>query len=324
MLAIFKNDVRRLMEQKAYLTVAIVLTICSVIAAVVLTNHVVAKGNIALVTTSVEKELTDSPYFNVSVRSEAPRKSELVQNRYDAIVYMESDGSYRIETIKSDEFKGMLTSFLSNPDTFRPDSDTTRHIGTNIIGYMMMFLLIQGMLYGKLFADDKEKHMIERVAISPIAFRNYLLGHGIFTILLIFVPSYSVIVAAKLFGVNIGLGLLQYAGLIGILSILSTAFSLFLNSLFYVADTANMVGSSVITLTSILAGSFYSFSKEDSLFSRILHILPQKDFINFVNALEKGTLSGKTELQFLYVILLSITFFVFASFKTRKDYVYHR
>jgi ABC-2 type transport system permease protein len=328
MLAIIKNDWKRLWEEKIYILISMGLTICSVIAAIAITNVAEIKGNIALVVSKQQfvsetvSKFEQSPYFNVKVVEQEPPESELLQNRYDAIVVIKKDGTYEIKTIKSDETKSLLETALLNPATFVPNTDKERKIGTNIIGYMMMFLLLQGILYAKLYADDKEKHMIERVVTSPIAFWKYLAGHAVFMDAILFVPAYLVIVVAKLTGATIGFSLLTYAGLIVILTTLSVAFALFLNSFFSVADTANMLGSALITLTSILAGSFYSFAKEETLFDKLLHLLPQKDFINFVNALEKGNITRDISYQFVYIIILIAVFFAIAVIKTRKDYVY--
>ncbi len=330
MLEIVKNDWKRLLEEKLYLFVSMGLTICAVLAAIVLTNAVEIKGNIALVSaenlslSGVSAQFADSPYFNISVLKTAPPKSELVMSRYDAIVTIEKDGSYNVETIKSDELKERIVAALNNSGKFVTYTNTERKIGTNIIGYIMMFILMQGVLYARLFAEDKEKHMIERVVMSPIAFRKYLFGHATFIIVIICIPTFCVIAAAKITGVSVGFSLLTYAGLITMLAILSTTFALFLNSFFCVADTANMLGSSLIVLSSILAGSFYSFTKEETLFDKLIHILPQKDFINFVNALEKGNITKSIEWQFSYVIGLSVIFFAIAVIKTRKDYIYHQ
>ncbi|GAA0076845.1 ABC transporter permease [Clostridium sp. CTA-5] len=322
MLAVFYNNWRRILAEKAYLIVAIALTVCAVTSAIILTNKIQIKGNIAVISKDSNIEFMNCNYFNITkLDSELPR-SELLQDRYDAVVTIKDD-SYSIDTIKSDEFKAMLDDALEHPDTFIPNMDTSRRIGTNIIGYMMMFLLMQGVLYARFFAEDKEKHMIERVAMSPIYFIKYLLGHSFFIISIIFIPSFTIIAFAKIAGVAIGFSLLQYAGLILVLGILSTAFALFLNSLFCVADTANMLGNSIIILSSILAGSFYSFTRKQTLFNKLLHIIPQKDFINFVDALEKGNVSKNIELQLIYVIGLSVILFIFAIVKTRKDYIYH-
>lgn len=323
MLAIFYNNWRRLLAEKAYLIVSITLMVCAVTAAIVFNNKIELKGNIAVISTDSDIAFMDCNYFNITKLDADLPKSELVQNRYDAVVTIK-DGLYSMDTIKSNEFKTMLYDALEHPDIFVPNMDTSRKIGTNIIGYMMMFLLMQGVLYARFFAEDKEKHMIERVAMSPIYFMKYLLGHAVFITSIISLPSFAVIVIAKIMGVSIGFSLLQYAGLIVILGGLSTAFALFLNSLFCVADTANMLGSSIIILSSILAGSFYSFTKDKTLFNKLLHIIPQKDFINFVDALEKGTVSRSIELQLIYVIGLSAILFIFAIVKTRKDYIYNK
>jgi ABC-2 type transport system permease protein len=315
------------MEEKGYLITSILLTFCAVVAAIALTNKVEVRGNIAFVTKEIATEenvalFSENKYFTVTILEDEPAKSELLFHRYDAIVSVK-DGKYEIESIKGDEFKAQLSEALQHPESFVPDTSKERGIGANIIGFMMMFLLMQGILYARLFAQDKEKHMIERVAMSPIAFSEYLLGHTMFIMLLIFVPAFVVVVFAKIVGISIGFTLIQYAGLIGCLALLSTTFALFLNSLFCVVDTANMLGSSIVVLTSMLAGSFYSFAKSNDIFNQILYILPQKDFINFMNAIEKGTVSGNIKLQFIYVMTLSCLFLVFACLKTRRDYVHH-
>lgn len=323
MLTILYNNFIRLLQEKAYIIVAILLTICSVTAAIVLTNKIEIKSNLAIVSTNSNIEFKPSKYFNITKLSSKPPKSGLIQNRYDAVITMEN-GEFTIETMKNDEFKNMLYAALKSPGTFVQNTDTSRKIGTNIIGYMMMFLLMQGVLYGRLFAEDKEKHIIERIAMSPTNFTKYLLGNAIFIIMIIFVPSFVIILAAKILGADIGFSLLQYAGLITVLSILSTAFGLFMNSLFCESDTPNMLGSSIVVLTSILTGSFYSFTKENTMFNKFLHILPQKDFMGFMDCLEKGTVSQNAELQLIYVVLLSLILLTFAIMKTKKDYIYHQ
>jgi ABC-2 type transport system permease protein len=323
-----KHNWARLMVEKSYLVASTLLTICSVVAAIALMNNVQIKGNIALITdTAGNKEevsrFTENKYFNITTLKKQPPKSDLLFHRYDAIVSYKN-GAYTIDTIKGDDYKTLLLSALKNPASFVPDLSKERKIGTNIIGYMMMFLLMQGVLYARLFGEDKEKHRIERVVMSPIAFSGYLLGHGLFIMLLIIIPSFAVVAAARIAGAAIGFTLVQYILLISLLAFLSTAFALFLNSLFCETDTPNMIGSSVIVLTSILAGSFYSFAKSSSLFNKILHILPQKDFILFADALEKKKLTGNTGLELIYILALSVLFFAVACIKTHRDYVYHK
>ena len=73
MLVILKNDWKRLMEEKLYLFVSMGLTICAVVAAIVLTSSIETKGNIALILPQNQEisdsvtQFTKSQYFNVSI-----------------------------------------------------------------------------------------------------------------------------------------------------------------------------------------------------------------------------------------------------------------
>ncbi|MDO5522040.1 MAG: ABC transporter permease [bacterium] len=323
MLSIIKNDWNRLMQQKMYLCVAVGLTILSIAAAILLTNKVVAKSNLAVVgSTDV---ISDSQYFSITYLDKAPEKSKLVENRYDAVIIAKEDGSFDVETLKSNDYKEQLLTALKNPEAFgEGKQQEERKIGTNIFGYMMMFLLMQGALYARLYAEDKEKHVAERILVSSIPFRKYMMGHGLFIGALIFVPSFGAMVVAKLLGVSIGFSLVQYAILIGVLSFLSMAFALCVCSFFKVSDTSNMIASATVVLTSVLAGSFYSMTKSGSMFNKIVHVLPQKDLLSFADAWEKGIVNNTKQLELFYVILIAAVFLVVAIIKTRKDYIYSR
>ena len=192
------------------------------------------------------------------------------------------------------------------------------------MGYMLMFLLMQGTLYARLFAEDKEKHMMERIAVSPIAFYKYLLGHIVFVWGLIALPSFLVILGADMLGVAVGFTLLQYAFLIGVLSFLSTCFAICLNSFFCNADTANMAANSIIVLSSVLAGSFYDMGDGNTWFGHLLYFLPQKDFVYFTEHLENSMVNSRAVISILYVIMCSAVFIIIGVVKTEKDYIYHR
>lgn len=324
MLRIIKNNWNRLIIQKGYLILSVVLTICAVSAAIVLTNKSEIKGNIAIINSNSTAAKITSAAYNITYLNEEPAESELLQNRYDAAITVNKDGSYEIKTVKSSEFKESLENLIKNPSASGGEITDIRKIGTNIIGYSMMFILMQGALYARLFAEDKEKHMIKRVAVSPITFMDYLMGHAVFVWILIFLPTISVLLIAKLLSISLGLSILNYIMLIGLLSFLSTAFALMINSFFRVADTANMMASSTIVLTTILSGSYYSFTSGDSIFNKLLHLLPQKDFINFTEALEKGNITMDIRLQAGYVVIISVMMFLTAVVKTKKEYIYNK
>lgn len=329
MLRVMKNNWNRLMKEKSYLIISVALTIFSVSLAIILTSKLEIKPNLAILGSERIEEFTAkesqwSSYYDITYLEKEPPMSELVKGRFDAVISIKQDGTLNINTIKNEVFKKKLQSFLVNPENISNYNNEARKIGTNIIGFMMMFILMQGVLYARFFAVDKEKHMIERVAMSPIPFRKYLLGHGIFVWLIIIIPTYAVVAAAKFIGMEVGFSMLQYAMLLSLFTFFTISFALFINSFFCSADTANMLGSSIVVLTTVLAGSFYSITKKDTLFNQLLHALPQKDFLNFTDALEKGTLTNSISMQLGYVIVVSLIMLVFAIVKTNRDYVYKK
>jgi ABC-2 type transport system permease protein len=323
MIGILKNNWYRIVSRKNYLLISVLLTVFSVSLAIYFTSQFQVKGNIALVTQSGAAPV-HSQSINITAVKTAPPLSDLVLNKYDAIVVDNGSGNYSIQTIKNEKDKAMFLSALQNPASFHPAADDERGAGTNILGFLIMFVLIEGVLYMMLFAEDREKRLAERIATSPVSFYRYLLSHCLFVFLILYLPTYAVIAAAKLIGFRVGFTLVQYALLLAVLCALSVAFSLFINSLFKVAETANQLGSSLVTLTTILAGSFYSFSKENTVFDAMIRILPQKDFISFTQALENGKLTSAANMQIGYVIVLTAAFFFFSILLNKRDYIYSK
>jgi len=120
---------------------------------------------------------------------------------------------------------------------------------------------------------------------------------------------------------DIGLGLLNYLFLISMLCALSSSFTIFASALFKKSETANMAVSSIVVLTSILAGSFYSFDKDNKLLEYIITVLPQKSFLSISNLLEQGKGICHWFGYGLYIILLILALFIFAVIKTKRAYI---
>jgi ABC-2 type transport system permease protein len=136
------------------------------------------------------------------------------------------------------------------------------------------------------------------------------------------VPTFLTLTIINIFfKVNIGFSLTQYLGILMILGALGTSFSLFINAFIKGADNANMIGSASVLLTTILSGSFYSFENGNKVLQKILLIFPQKEFLNFVKALEEGKDILNSLPQILYVITISLAFFFISIIKMKKDYV---
>jgi len=202
-------------------------------------------------------------------------------------------------------------------------SGSGRGMASTILGYMTMFIMMLGVSMMFLFSDDKEKKQIERIAAAPISFGGYLAAHGIFIFGIIYLPSLIWLGAAAVIrGIDLGLPLWQYALLLSLICGLSVAFSMFLNSFIRGTDSANMIGSALAVLTSILAGGFYAFEAGNKILETIIRILPQKAFFTVVETVEANQHLGKCLASLLFIIIVIIGMIGFAAIKTRRDYVY--
>lgn len=349
MLNIVKNDWLRMKVQRNYLCVAVALTVCSVIMAVTLTNKLGSQMNLAVV--GGESYMpAQTAQIKVTNLEKEPELSQLVQGEYDGAVIFDEDGGYRIETAKPEHFRKELETMLTGQmavqkskggderfggktqmaqsgETFAsetPLNQSARGVGTNILGYMLMFLLMQGVIYGRLFAEDKEKHQIERIVCSPINFGSYLWGHVLFIMGLVFLPAAGMLTVLALAGVNLGLALWQLLLLVALAAFMSTCFSVCINAFFRSVDTANMIGSCVVVLTSVLSGTFFDMGGIDGWLKKLIYVLPQKNLMVFVDAWEKNLNDRGTLTGLFYVILCAGVFLCIGIIKTRKDYVYHR
>ena len=102
---------------------------------------------------------------------------------------------------------------------------------------------------------------------------------------------------------------------------LGVAFAMFINSLVRGADTANMIGSSTVILTTILSGSFFSFEKGNELLEKIIWFLPQRAFLSWVQGVEEGADFFSILPQLSYVFVLTGLLFIFSILKIKKHYV---
>jgi len=317
---ILKNNFRRLMEHKSKLLLFLILTSAAIAAALFINTKAEIAGHIAVV--SENEIVIPSTYLNITPLEEAPAMSELVSGKYDAAVTFDAQGQYEIQTIKNDDFKQILESILRDPSAYHAKEIRTRGNGTNIVGFMIMFIFMQGISMMFMFSEDKEKKLINRIVSSPVSFTGYLCGHCFFTFAFLLAPVMLMLLAARfIFRIDMGFNLLNYLFLISLLGALATSFALFLIALFRKGDTANMVGSAIVTLTSLLAGGFYSFDKGNKILETIIKVLPQKAFLSMSDLIEQGNDISSWYHYGLYIIVLTVAFFITAIVKTRKDYV---
>lgn len=297
----------RLMSRKAILAITSVMTIAAVAAALLLTSANDSRGSLVFVSAASEaKEASVAGLHDFQVKrlAEAPRRSELVRNKYDAVIIDEGDGSYTIETIKSEEYATMVRQALEHPDQPLPEAEK-RGTGANVAGFIMMFVLLQGMFYMNFFAEDKVQGTLRRIAASPMSVMTYLAAQVLFCFLLISVPAYLCVAGARLLlHADIGFTLLQYSWLITVLSLLAAAFALFITVCIDEIDNAVTTASSLILVTSLLSGGFYTVEHE-GVMNMLTYWLPQRQYMAAVTSLERGAAHGDAVWPVLYVLVLS-------------------
>lgn len=157
----------------------------------------------------------------------------------------------------------------------------TQDVGTKILGFMVMFLMMQSVVYMMLFGEDKETHMTTRIFLCGIRKRNYFASHVLFSWLFIYIPCMLCLGILQLFSIPIGYSLEKYAVLLAIYTLFSNVLIFFMYTIIKREDDANMICSALIVLTSLLSGSFLGIQKTSGILADLIELLPQKMFMKW-------------------------------------------
>lgn len=321
-LSVLKNNYLRFVPRLVSVAFFTVFTLASMVFAVYITGVQQVKGHIVLIAQNQTEALPQSSKsLDIKVMTEKPPYSDLVKQKYDAYITVGGNGNYQIETLHNDDFKNMLFALLQDPDANIGHSGEERGVGVNILGFMMMFLLMISFFNLFAFADDKEQGQLRRIAAATSSFGWYLAAHCVYCFSML-LPEYILLVVLKICGWDIGFTLIQYAGLMAVLGFLGISFALLLNTLIKKPDNANMLGNSITVLTSVLAGSFYSFSRNNALLDGTIRIIPQKELMDFAQYIQNGTAPQHIG-SLLYVIAFALVMFVSSYCILRNMYVKH-
>ena len=310
-----------MLTKKSLIISMLIMTVGAIAAAIFFSTKTETVANIAIIS-STPAEALDIPALKITTLKEAPPASQMVSGSYDAILIEQPDGSFKVETIKSEETKNAIMQLLDTgtvPESYHAEK---RGAGMMIIGYLLMFLLMESVTLMFVYAEDKEHKQICRVISSPISLGRYLTAHYIFSFTTLYLTTMIILSMIKLVTrLDLGFTFLQYAALIALICAIATAFSVFINSLTNKSDNANMAASAIIVMTSVLAGSFFSFGKGNVILKKIINILPQKAYLNIVEQVEKGADLSSYTIYLLYLGILMVFFIIFAAIKTKRDYI---
>lgn len=287
-----------------------------------ITKHNETKAYVAFVGEEQNFPTTNNvkKVISVDFLNQEPPLSTLVQQKYQAIVSVNKEGVYEIQTLLNNDFELMLRSYF-NSSELNLDSiihNETRNIGTNIIGFTMMFMLMFSFWVLSLFAIDKEQGLLLRIASTPVSLLGYLFAHIVF-VLGIIIPELLLLAVLKIGGWNIGFSLFQFLGILALQAFLGISLALLLFTLIKKTDNAIMFGSAIVILTTVLAGGFFSLNTSNKRLNSIKNILPQKYLLHGVELLEKG--KNMVAIQNFFVVLVfSICLLLISFFLLNKKY----
>ncbi|WP_054949297.1 ABC transporter permease [Numidum massiliense] len=302
---IFSNHVLRMWNRRNVIVITLLMTMAAVAFAVFFTSQIELKGNVAVVASTTASLPLDEKNYSVHYLEQAPLQSELVRNKYDAVVTLERDGSYQIETLKTDRFKEELEQAIAGSDSAVP-TKKKRSLQNSILGFLSMLLLVQALFYFQLFSDDKKTGTLRRTAVSPAGIAPYLIAQCLFGFLGVYAPAWLVLAITKGIGLDIGFSLGMYALLLIFPALLAVSFALFIAAWIENADTGLSLASGIIIISSLLSGSFYKIDHQNGVMEAISNVLPQKQFILLVDGVEAhGTLLQNMG-NGLYVIAVSL------------------
>lgn len=319
-LAILKTNYQRTLTRIVPYIVITILSMASILFGSYLSNQVQTFAHIAVVDNHTAlTQISSSALIKVTMVDEKIPRSDLYEQKYDACLFVNEQGTLTIDTLKSAEYITILQTLLDHPDAPITGNYKQRSSGESIIGFMLMFLLMISFSNLSYFADDKEQGQLTRIITAPVSFISYISANLIYS-LSMFLPQFLLLVVMKQAGISIGLQLHEFLFFIIIIGFLGSSFALLLFTLIQKPDNANMLGNSVTMLTSILGGAFYSFSKNNTLLDTMIKVIPQKQILTFAAHLESNQ-GHVNYLPMLYFILLAVTLFFISCMMLRKKYV---
>jgi ABC-2 type transporter. len=319
---ILANDYRRTVPRLAGTLIMTFVMFVMILLAVYVTHLQQIKGHIAYIPSGTDVSVPGHPsYLDVTVLLTEPPRSSLYKQTYDAVVRAGADGTITVDTLRNDAFRAMVVrAFSTRPGADaavpQPAGTAARNTGVNIVGFLLMFLLMQSFSNMFVFADDKEQGQLVRISSTPAPFASYLAAHCVYSVSLI-APSWIILAVLDACGVNVGFTLAEYALLILVISFSGVCFALLLNTFIRKPDNANMFGNAAIMLATLVSGSFYAAPPEHSAFNIFVRTLPQKGIMDFARALASGSACSHAG-TLLYVLCIGLAMLAVSCAVLRK------
>jgi len=297
MIIMTKNILYRMFQNKAYLIISLVFTPIVIFFSIYFSTNLAIKGNIAVV--NIENLPVSRGDFKITYLDEKPKLSELVKDKYDAVIYKE-DGNFKIDTVKVEKFRNTLESALKGED-IATSTDNKRGVTSNIIGFITMLIIIQGVTLYKFYYKEKGG-IAKRILSSNLSNEMYVFSHFMATFIMLFSPVATItLVAKEVLKIDTIVSGMELTFIIFILCLFAATFGLIISVCVKSDENAMMVGSMATIITTLLSGSFFEIS-DNKVVELISYIFPQKHILDFTIALENG---NKANIGIMIIIIIA-------------------
>ncbi|SHJ24621.1 ABC-2 type transport system permease protein [Clostridium cavendishii DSM 21758] len=315
MINLIKGLLYRMINNKTFLIMPLIITPIVIAAAIYFSSSFVTRANIGVVG-DYNVNLKSDEINIVKLEKKVPI-SDLVKNKYEAVISFEN-GKVQIDTIKGEDFKNRIEKILQGERVNFKEGER-RGIASNIVGFITMFVLLLGVMLYRFFFDDK-KGISKRIISANISYEQYVCSHFVSVFIMIFIPTALITVIAKeLLNLDTRINAVEFIFIILILSLLSSAFGLLMSSIVKEMESASMLGVMINMLTTLLAGSFFTISN-NKLIESLGSVFPQKHILDFTVFLEngKGVSYGDLANVLLVTLMMIICSFLINKYKMRR------
>ncbi|MFT9056002.1 MAG: hypothetical protein ABF449_05160 [Ethanoligenens sp.] len=110
--------------------------------------------------------------------------------------------------------------------------------------------------------------------------------------------------------------LIQYALVYLCVALFGIPLALWFISVFQNGDDATLFGNSILILSTVLSGAFFSVNNNSKIFKALISCLPQRQILNFVDYLHNGTAASQPY-PVLYILAAGILLFGMAAVNLR-------
>ncbi|AGF58469.1 ABC-2 type transport system permease protein [Clostridium saccharoperbutylacetonicum] len=314
MINVIKGILYRMINSKTYLIMPIIITPIVIVAAIYFSSSFVERANIGVVRN--DNINFNSTQANITQLKNKVPLSDLVKNKYDAVIYYE-DGKVQVDTVKGNDFKSKLLK-IANGENVEIKDGEKRGVAANIVGYITMFIILLGVMLYRFYFNEK-KGISKRVISADISYEQYILSHFVSVFIMIFVPTVIVVTIAKeVLKLDTNVTVFELDFIVLVLALLASAFGLLISSIVKEEESASMLGVMINIITTLLAGSFFTISN-NTLINIISDIMPQKHILNFTIALENGKTNYIDIINVIFLcIIMIILSYLINKIKLRK------